>query len=65
MMAFAVFGIKNSGLNLAVNNLLDTKWREAQFADTVAITQTSKAVEQICFTPGIPVTVTGTLSYQF
>jgi hypothetical protein len=53
------------GLNLTVNNLLDSDWREAQFADTVAIAPGATPVEQMCFTPGIPLTVTGTATYTF
>ena len=53
------------GLNLTINNLLNSDWREAQFADTSAVTPTSPAIEQMHFTPGIPLTATGTVSYQF
>ena len=52
-------------LNLTINNLLDSAWREAQFADTSAVTPTSPAVEQMHFTPGIPLTATVTAAYQF
>jgi hypothetical protein len=51
--------------NLTLNNLLNTSWREAQFADTSAITPTSPAVEQMHFTPGIPLTATATVAYTF
>ncbi len=52
-------------LNLTINNLLNTAWREAQFADTSAVTPTSPPVEQMHFTPGIPLTATATVAYQF
>jgi len=55
---------KKLGLNLTLNNLFNQAWREAQFADTSAITPTSPAVEQMHFTPGIPLTATVTASYQ-
>jgi outer membrane receptor protein involved in Fe transport len=56
---------KQLGLNLTINNLVNSKWREAQFADTSAVTPTATPVEQMHFTPGIPLTATATVSYQF
>ena len=56
---------KKLGLNLTINNLLNSQWREAQFADTSAVTPTAAPVEQMHFTPGIPLTATATVSYQF
>jgi len=56
---------KQLDLNLTLNNLLNSEWREAQFADTSAVTPTSPAVEQMHFTPGIPLTATLTAAYQF
>jgi outer membrane receptor protein involved in Fe transport len=53
---------KRLSLNLTINNLLNSDWREAQFADTSAITPTSPAVEQMHFTPGIPLTATATVA---
>jgi outer membrane receptor protein involved in Fe transport len=55
---------KKLDLDLTVNNLFDQDWREAQFADTSAVTPTSMPVEQMHFTPGIPLTATITASYQ-
>jgi hypothetical protein len=52
-------------LNLTLNNLLDTDWREAQFADTSSIAPGGPAVEQMHFTPGIPLTATATAAYRF
>jgi hypothetical protein len=51
--------------NLTINNLLNTPWREAQFAATSAITPGAPAVEQMHFTPGIPLTATTTIAYTF
>ena len=50
-------------LNLTVNNLLNADWREAQFADSSAVTPTAPVVEQMHFTPGIPLTATITVAY--
>jgi hypothetical protein len=52
-------------LNLTVNNLFNSDWREAQFADTSAVTPGGPAVEQMHFTPGIPLTATATAAYRF
>jgi hypothetical protein len=52
-------------LNLTLNNLLDSDWREAQFADTSAIVPGGPGVEQMHFTPGIPLTATATAAYRF
>ncbi len=52
-------------LNLTINNVLDSAWREAQFADESAITPGGAVVEQMHFTPGIPLTATATASYRF
>ncbi len=56
---------KKLDLNLTINNLLNSAWREAQFADSSAVTPTSPVVEQMHFTPGIPLTATVTAAYQF
>jgi outer membrane receptor protein involved in Fe transport len=56
---------KKLDLNLTINNVLDSAWREAQFAEASAVTPTSPVVEQMHFTPGIPLTATITAAYQF
>ncbi|MDB4958882.1 MAG: putative TonB-dependent receptor [Myxococcales bacterium] len=52
-------------LNLTLNNLLDSDWREAQFADSSRVTPTADVVEQMHFTPGLPLTATFTAAYAF
>jgi hypothetical protein len=63
LMAGRTFG--RLDLNLTINNLLDSPWREAQFADESAVTRTSAPLEQMHFTPGIPLSATATASYRF
>jgi len=63
LMAGRTFG--KLGVNLTLNNLLNSTWREAQFADESRVTPTSPIVEQMHFTPGIPLTLTATASYTF
>ncbi len=53
------------GVNLTLNNLLNSPWREAQFADESRITPTGPVVEQMHFTPGTPLTATVTAAYTF
>lgn len=52
-------------INLTLNNLLDSAWREAQFADESRVTPTGPLVEQMHFTPGVPLTATLTAAYTF
>lgn len=52
-------------LELTVNNLLDTDWREAQFADESRVMPGAPLVEQMHVTPGIPLTTTLTAAYRF
>jgi len=52
-------------VNLTVNNLLNSAWREAQFADASRVAPGGEVVEQMHFTPGIPLTATVTASYSF
>ena len=63
LMAGRTFG--KLDLELTLNNLLDADWREAQFADGSAVTPTAPIVEQMHFTPGIPLSATLAASYRF
>jgi outer membrane receptor protein involved in Fe transport len=64
LMAGRNFG-KHVNVNLTINNLLNSDWREAQFADSSRITPTSNIVEQMHFTPGIPLTATLTAAISY
>ncbi|HMG21183.1 MAG TPA: hypothetical protein VK607_07710, partial [Kofleriaceae bacterium] len=52
-------------LNLTVNNLFNADWREAQFADESAVVPGGPVMEQMHFTPGIPLSATATAAYRF
>jgi hypothetical protein len=52
-------------VDLTINNLLNAKWREAQFADASRVSPTADVVEQMHFTPGIPLTATIAAAYSF
>ncbi|MBA3498829.1 MAG: TonB-dependent receptor [Myxococcota bacterium] len=52
-------------LNLTINNALDADWREAQFAEESRVTPTSDVVEQMHYTPGMPLTATMNVAYKW
>jgi outer membrane receptor protein involved in Fe transport len=56
--------LKKLSIDVTINNLFNSDWREAQFAQTSAVTPASAPVEQMHFTPGIPLTATVTAAYQ-
>ncbi|HET9622558.1 MAG TPA: TonB-dependent receptor [Kofleriaceae bacterium] len=60
----AGYKIGKLDLSLTLNNLLDSQWREAQFADSSRVTPNGKIVEQMHFTPGIPLSATIAAAYQ-
>jgi outer membrane receptor protein involved in Fe transport len=53
------------GLNLTLNNVTNTEWREAQFAEESRVAPSADLAEQMHFTPGIPLTATATASYAW
>lgn len=52
-------------VNLTINNALDADWREAQFAEESRVTPTGDVVEQMHYTPGMPLTATLTAAYRW
>jgi len=50
---------------VAVDNLFDTKWKEAQFETETLIPGDKEPVTDICFTPGTPFTLRGYVSVTF
>ncbi|MEJ7601078.1 MAG: TonB-dependent receptor [Kofleriaceae bacterium] len=52
-------------LELTIANLLNTEWREAQFAEESRVMPTSDTLEQMHFTPGLPLTATLKAAYTF
>ncbi|MBK9035972.1 MAG: TonB-dependent receptor [Myxococcales bacterium] len=49
---------------LTINNLLDRDWREAQFADESRVSATAAVVEDVHFTPGMPLTALVTVGFR-
>lgn len=56
---------RNLEATLDAQNLLDTEWREVQFATESRLRGEAAPVEEIHFTPGWPVAVRGTLTAYF
>ncbi len=52
-------------LGLEINNLLNTKWNETQFATESKLKNEIAPVEEIHFTPGAPFFVKGKVTYLF
>lgn len=50
---------------IQVQNLLNTKWNETQFATTSRLQNEATAVEEIHFTPGTPFFMKGTIKFSF
>ena len=57
--------IRKMDLNLTINNALNADWREAQFAESSRVTPTAPILDQMHFTPGMPLTATVTAAYRF
>lgn len=50
-----------TSLGLSITNLLDSDWREAQFAEESRVTPTAEVIEDVHFTPGTPMTAMVTI----
>lgn len=49
----------------AIENLLNKKWREAQFATETFIPGDKEPITDICFTPGTPFAFRGSIAFNF
>lgn len=52
-------------LELTIANVLNSKWREAQFAEESRVTPEGELLEQMHYTPGMPLTATLKAAYTF
>ncbi|MBA3539877.1 MAG: TonB-dependent receptor, partial [Deltaproteobacteria bacterium] len=52
-------------LEITVANLFNSEWREAQFAEVSRVTPGADLLEQMHFTPGMPLTATFKAAYRF
>lgn len=63
--ANAGYNWKQFTLNVIVENVLNTEWKETQFATESRLQNEAESVEEIHFTPGTPFYVRSSLSYKF
>jgi outer membrane receptor protein involved in Fe transport len=56
---------KSVTFGVSVENLLNTKWNETQFATESRLKEEAKSVEEIHFTPGTPFYMKARLTYKF
>lgn len=56
---------KKYAINLTVENLLNTKWNEAQFATESRLLGEEEAVDELHYTPGTPIALKLGFSYFF
>lgn len=59
------YAVKNVEVGIAVENLLNTAWREAQFETESRLQNELEPVSEIHFTPGTPFFLKGKVTYFF
>ena len=59
------YTLRDWTIGLVVQNILNTKWKETQFATTSRLKNETEAVEEIHFTPGTPFNLRLKLVYRF
>jgi len=59
------YDFKQVTIGLAVENLFNTEWNEAQFATESRLRNEAAPVEELHFTPGVPFFLKGTINYKF
>jgi len=59
------YEFKKLMFGLAVENLFDTEWNEAQFATESRLRNEAVSVEELHFTPGVPFFLKGSVRYKF
>ncbi len=52
-------------VGLVINNVLNTKWKETQFATETRLKGEGQSVSEICFTPGTPLAIKAKLAIFF
>ena len=59
------YTLKNVTFGFAINNLLNSEWKETQFATESRLRDEAESVEEIHFTPGAPFAIRGNVTYKF
>ena len=63
--ATAVYTYRKLQFSMQLENLLDEKWNEAQFATESRLKEKAEPVDEIHFTPGTPLAVRAGVAYLF
>ena len=61
----ANYNLKEITLGIVIENIFNTEWNETQFATETRLKNEAQPVEEIHFTPGIPFSLKGSLTYKF
>lgn len=61
----AAYTWKKFTFGAAIDNLFNTKWKEAQFATEIVMPGHDSPITDMCFTPGTPFTLRGYVSVTF
>lgn len=61
----AAYTLRKFTFGVAIDNLFNTRWKEAQFATETLIPGDKEPVTDICFTPGTPFALRGYVSVTF
>ena len=61
----AAYTFKRFTFGMAIDNLFNTKWKEAQFETEALIPGDSRPVTDSCFTPGTPFSLRGYIAVKF
>lgn len=59
------YKFKKLDIGLQVQNLLNTDWKETQFATNTRLQNEVNPIEEIHFTPGTPFFIKGSIAYKF
>lgn len=59
------YSMKRFTIGVAIENVLNSEWKEAQFATESRLRDEPASVEEIHFTPGTPFSAKGTITYKF
>ncbi|MDE6540447.1 MAG: TonB-dependent receptor [Muribaculaceae bacterium] len=61
----AAYTYRRMTVGAAIDNIFDSKWREAQFATETLLPGETEPHTDICFTPGTPFSLRGYVSFRF
>ena len=59
------YDFKKTTVGISVQNLFDVDWNEAQFATESRLSNEVNSIEELHFTPGVPLFLKGNIKYSF